>query len=126
MTDSNLNANEVTFPTCTGDASTIIDWETSAIVDDILDDVFRERQRQNALKAAGRFKYTPNEVPLTHSCVMLSEEVGEVARGALAVGGYVQEELTLADVRKELVQVAAIAVAMIQGIDEGTAGIEPS
>jgi hypothetical protein len=30
--------------------------------------------------------------------------------------GYVQEKLTVDDARKELIQVAAIAVAMVEGI----------
>lgn len=76
-----------------------------------------ERGRQEEMKAAGRFKFTPDEVPLIRSFAMLSEEVGEVARDILSVSGYVQEERGLDDVRKELIHVAAIAVAMIEGIE---------
>ena len=92
-------------------------------IQSILNDVYNERVRQNRLKLQGRFKYTPNEVPLVRSHAMLSEECGEVARAALAVSGYVQEDLTLDDCRKELIQVAAIAIAMVQGIDEGDSAV---
>lgn len=83
----------------------------------ILDQIEKERLRQEHLKRDGRFKYTPDEVPLIRSTAMLTEELGEVARAALAVSGYVQEELTLDDCRKELIQVAAVAMAMVEGID---------
>jgi hypothetical protein len=82
----------------------------------VLHAIRNERWRQESLKQDGRFKYTPDEVPLVRSHAMLSEECGEVARCALAVSGYVQEELTLADAFKELVQVAAIATAMAEAI----------
>lgn len=91
----------------------------------VLNEVHAERARQIGLKRAGRFAYTPDEVPLIRGHAMLSEECGEVARAALAASGYVQESLTVTDVRKELVQVAAVAVAMVEGIDAGTAGINP-
>lgn len=100
--------------------------EAGSHLEYVLTEVGSERKRQNLLRDQGRFKYTPAEVPLVRGAVMLTEEVGEVARAALAVSGYVQEELTLADLRGELVQVAAVAVAMIEGIDAGTAGVEPS
>jgi hypothetical protein len=87
------------------------------IVNMILLQVKEERARQDDLKAEGRFDHTPNEVPLFVSYGMVSEEVGEVARCILAMDGYVSEKLTVDDARKELIQVAAIAVAMIEGID---------
>lgn len=87
---------------------------------DILTEVGRERRRQILLKHDGRFKYTPAEVPAVRAAAMLTEECGEVARAALAVSGYVQETLTMADLRTELIQVAAVAVAMVEGIDRGT------
>jgi len=85
-------------------------------INHVLHDIRNERVRQEALKVEGRFKYTPDEVPLVRSHAMLSEECGEVARCALAVSGYVQEDLTLDDAYKELIQVAAIASAMAEGI----------
>lgn len=85
-------------------------------INKVLHAIRNERVRQEALKAEGRFKYTPDEVPLVRSHAMLSEECGEVARCALAISGYVQEGLTVDDCYKELVQVAAIATAMAEGI----------
>jgi len=75
-----------------------------------------ERKRQHALKAEGRFKYTPSEVPAVRGSAMLSEENGEVARAALAISGFVQEDLTPADYFKECVQVAAVAMALAEGV----------
>jgi hypothetical protein len=85
-------------------------------INQVLHSIRNERVRQEALKVEGRFKYTPDEVPLVRSHAMLSEECGEVARCALAVSGYVQEDLTLDDAFKELIQVAAIATAMAEAI----------
>src|SRR4051794_31281512 len=82
----------------------------------VLHSIRNERVRQETLKEEGRFKYTPDEVPLVRSHAMLSEECGEVARCALAVSGYVQEDSTLDDCFKELIQVAAVATAMAEGI----------
>lgn len=85
----------------------------------VLQAVRGERERQELLKNDGRFQNTPDEVELLDSYAMLSEEVGEVARSILGSMGRVQEQLTVWSVREELVQVAAIAVAMIEGIDRG-------
>jgi NTP pyrophosphatase (non-canonical NTP hydrolase) len=87
------------------------------MLEGIMMQVLTERARQERLKKEGRFKYTPNEVPLVRSYAMLAEEMGEVARGILAISGYVQEELTIDDVRTELIQVMAIAAAMVEGIE---------
>jgi hypothetical protein len=57
---------------------------------------------------------------------MLSEECGEVARGALAVSGYVQEDIGLTELYAECVQVAAVAMAIAEGIISGTATADPS
>ena len=88
--------------------------------------VLRERARQDRLKKEGRFKNTPDEVPLIRSYAMLSEEMGEVARCILAMDGWVQEELTDEDCHKELIQVMAIAAAMVEGIEEAWRGQEPA
>lgn len=79
--------------------------------------VRNERYRQVRLKEQGRFTHTPDEVSLERGYLMLAEEFGEVSTAIQSVNGSVQEELTLKDVRKELIQVAAIAVAMVEGID---------
>jgi NTP pyrophosphatase (non-canonical NTP hydrolase) len=88
-----------------------------AITDGILNVVKKERQRQEALKKEGRFSFTPDEVPLSRSYEMLMEEVGEVARCILSIDGYVPEVFTVHDCRSELIQVAAIAVAMVEWIE---------
>jgi hypothetical protein len=88
----------------------------TGIVNMVLLQIKEERGRQDTLKARGRFDHTPDEVPLFVSYGMLSEEIGEVARCILAMDGYVSEKLTVDDCRKELIQVAAIALAMVEGI----------
>lgn len=88
----------------------------------VLADISDERLRQHRLKADGRFRYTPDEVAPILGHAMLSEECGEVARAALATAGdLVQETLTGEDLYKELVQVAAVAMAMAEGLVLGTA-----
>lgn len=89
----------------------------------ILQEVGAERLRQLTLKAEGRFTYTPDEPDYPLALAMLLEEVGEVSRCVLAIGGDVQESLTPADMRKELIQVCAVAEAMIEGIDRRENGI---
>ena len=86
-----------------------------------LDAVLVERERQETLKAEGRFRYTCADVEMSDGermCVLV-EEVGEAARAVL-------EQRRLAndshgkDLRAELVQVAAVAVAWIEAIDKGS------
>lgn len=83
----------------------------------VLRDIALERERQEQLKAEGRFRNTPDEVDLSISYLMLAEELGEVGRAILAVTRRVQETTTVEDLRTELIHVAAIAVAMVEGID---------
>jgi NTP pyrophosphatase (non-canonical NTP hydrolase) len=66
----------------------------------VLDDVFKERQRQN--KKWGEQSHDPGTW-----LAILSEEIGEVSRGILGEPGL----------REELVQVAAVAVAWIENLD---------
>jgi hypothetical protein len=67
-----------------------------------------ERMRQERLKAAGKFAYTPaDDIPDTDRLPMLVEEVGEVARAMCdGVGLY-----------PELVQVAALALAWLEYLE---------
>ena len=51
------------------------------------------------------------------------EEVGEVAREAMALLGVVKESGDRIRYRKELVQVAAVAVAMIEATDAALAAL---
>lgn len=75
-----------------------------------------ERLRQFALKEQGRFKYTPSDPQLTwmQRLAMLTEELGEVARECLALDGIVQEQPNVGKLKKELTQLAAVAVACIE------------
>jgi NTP pyrophosphatase (non-canonical NTP hydrolase) len=69
-----------------------------------------ERVRQERLKAMGKFHHTAADVDLP--CVLklpiLTEEVGEVAR-ALCDG---------TNLREELVQVAAVALAWVEALEK--------
>lgn len=75
---------------------------------DLLDLILRERYRQNTLKAEGKFPYTCADHEITDSerAVILTEEIGEVCR---AVHDENPENL-----KEELVQVAAIALAWLE------------
>ena len=85
----------------------------------VLVDVHAERRRQDRLRDAGRFQHTLADAGLTpaEKLACISEEAGEVARCVLAIEGHVHEDLGHADLRKELVQVAALAAAWIEAID---------
>ena len=77
---------------------------------DALSEVNDERNRQEEKWG------TQNHDPFTYLAI-LGEEVGEACQAALKTryeGGK-----TLADYRTELVQVAAVAVAMIECLDRG-------
>lgn len=92
----------------------------------VLNSVHDERRRQEKLKAEGRFRYTCADPEMTddESYVVLGEEFGEVAKQVLTQPGRTGEMSfdtvgTSADLRKELIQVAAIAVAWVERIDNG-------
>lgn len=87
-----------------------------------LRDVSDERMRQEHLKAEGKFTLTcADEMSNGARLAVLMEEVGEVARAILEGGidGEVSHDKHGKDLRKELVQVAAVAVAWIEGLDRG-------
>jgi hypothetical protein len=83
---------------------------------DVLWEVGHERKRQNE-------RFAEQNHPLGHWIIILGEEFGEVCRAAyeavnaLAVHGPVGYEAELRAARQELVQVAAVAVAMIESLD---------
>lgn len=81
-----------------------------------------ERQRQSLLKAGGRFKFTCADLEMTNPerLAVLAEEFGEAAHEVNeTIGGHAA--LNRANLRKELVQVAAVACAWIEALDkEGT------
>lgn len=77
----------------------------------ILDEVVAERARQERLKASGKFSYTCADLEPTPGAktAILGEEYGEVCR---AVCEEDNEQL-----RVELIQAAAVAVAWVQSLD---------
>lgn len=73
----------------------------------VLCKVMDERVRQEALKLAGRFYRTcADTMSNGERLAVLAEEVGEVARAMQGDG----------DLEEELIQVAAVAVAWVEGL----------
>ncbi len=76
----------------------------------ILNEVYEERERQN--EKWGEQDHSPQEF-----LMILGEEVGEANKAALECHfGY--DEATWANYRKELIQVAAVAVQMVEAYDK--------
>jgi NTP pyrophosphatase (non-canonical NTP hydrolase) len=78
----------------------------------ILREIANERHRQKD-KWGSQLEHTPIEW-----CAILTEEVGEVSRAALE--NHFKDyypPTTLEQYRKELIQVAAVAIAMIEALD---------
>jgi NTP pyrophosphatase (non-canonical NTP hydrolase) len=86
----------------------------------VVRDVKAEMVRQAQLKREGRFKHTPRDtdIPDTLKLAMLLEECGEVSRATLARAKVVQETEQDHSLKKELVQVAAIAIAWAEALGE--------
>lgn len=87
----------------------------------VLSLVIKERVRQEQLKKDGKFKHTCADTSLSnHECLtILTEEVGEVARAVLeyeANDGHEEENYN--HIIEELIQVAAVAVATVEGLFE--------
>ena len=84
---------------------------------EVLRDVINERNRQEDLKAAGRFPATCADSTITDEtkCAVLTEENGEVARvlceRASGRAGGTDDKLY-----EELVQVAAVAIAWCEAL----------
>lgn len=78
----------------------------------IVSDVLREHQRQERLKASGKLPYTcADEECSDELCsVILGEEFGDVCRAV--------EDNNPRNLREELIQVAAVAVAWIEKLDK--------
>lgn len=83
---------------------------------DIFEAITVERLKQNAYKRAGKFMFTcaDPEIGYMTACAVLMEEVGEAARAAMATLGLSKEPPERADLRKELIQVAAVTVAWLE------------
>lgn len=88
----------------------------------IVADVLRERDRQDQLKASGRFKFTCADPELidTQRLAILLEEVGEAGRAILNQIGLAKDQgyrIGHDHLRTELIQVMAVALAWVEGID---------
>ena len=87
---------------------------------DILISVQHERLRQEQLKAAGKFTKTcADNMPNAERLVVLAEEFGEVAREVCES----LEGKPTPNLRTELIQVAAVCVAWVEGLDRDTVRI---
>ncbi len=87
-------------------------------------DIGAERARQETLKANGRFSATcADDMTDPERFIILDREVGEVARAVHIKYDRRQELLTIGrgELRKELIQVAAVALAWVEAIDRETA-----
>jgi len=91
-------------------------------MDRVLVRVERERQRQEALRVAGKFAFTCADAGMTNAerFMVLAEEFGEVAH-ELNEGIGDGRSVSLERLRTELVQVAAVCVAWCEAIDGGRA-----
>ena len=80
-----------------------------------------ERARQERLKAEGKFTFTCADPQMTDGAriAVLGEEFGEVCRAALerGVDGEQSYDKHGKDLRKELIQLCAVGVAMIEALD---------
>jgi hypothetical protein len=89
----------------------------------VLADVAIERRQQELLKAEGRFARTCSDAGMSNleRLAVLAEEFGEAARHVLGAadlaydGGEPRDERRW--LRSELVQVATVAVAWVEGLD---------
>lgn len=88
-----------------------------AALEAVLHAVRAERTRQERLKAEGRFEFTCADHGMTpgQRLAALAEELGEVARAMLHEDGVVHDGDEDESVDKELLHVAAIAVAWLEG-----------
>lgn len=78
---------------------------------DILYDVLNERQRQNDKFGANRTQH-----PFLWNTILV-EEVGEASKDSLDIYFSSNPEEALKRYRKELIEVAAVAIATIQDLD---------
>lgn len=83
----------------------------------IAQEIFRERNRQDALVIEGRFAFNcaSTTVPDLYKLPILAEEAGEVAREVCEISG--QGKKTRKPLRTELIQLAAVCAAWIEALD---------
>lgn len=84
-----------------------------------LDAVYAERERQEKLKAEGAFPFTcaDSELDAYRKLAILGEEFGEVAQATMQTDGINTARDKKRDLRKELIQVAAVAVAWAESLE---------
>jgi hypothetical protein len=91
------------------------------IRDRIVRNILAERLRQNALVESGVFPYNCADVDIPDSLKLpvLIEEAGEVAKAVYELSAFGGRDNTplINNLRIELVQVAAVALAWIEAID---------
>jgi hypothetical protein len=100
---------------------------------DILDDVAQERRRQEHLRAAGKFRFTcadthdvlGNPVTYPEALAVLAEEFGEVSR-EIAEFVIAPAKMSRDDLYAELVQLAAVAVALAERVGVERAACPPT
>lgn len=90
----------------------------------VLNDVARERLRQETLKAEGRFRHTCADRGMDdgEKLACLAEEFGEVAKAMLHRRMLVRDGG--GDLREELIHVAAVAVAWAESLPAATSAGE--
>lgn len=92
-----------------------ISQKQGAILDAILD----ERERQETLIHAGKFKYSCDSPQLTHlrKLSVLAEEFGEAAKEVNDMAEYGEEYQRRMKLRAELIQTAAVCIAWLESAD---------
>jgi len=95
-----------------------VELKVTLIPNEILLEVVAERARQERLKAEGRFRFSCADVEMSNGerLAVLGEEFGEVARAFLETQRLANDRHNK-DLRAELIQVAAVAVAWVEGLD---------
>lgn len=97
-----------------------IEWDRAHA---ITAEVLEERHRQELLRERGRFTHTARTEPDPfRALAYLTEEVGEAARAVIASSGAASDGG--GDLRTELIQIAAVAVAWVEGIDARSRGVD--
>lgn len=94
--------------------------EFTASTEAVLSDVAAERRRQERLRDEGKF-VRMELTPLQRLPILL-EEVGEVAKALVELGltdepATRPEDVVMDELREELIQVAACAVAWVEELD---------
>lgn len=86
----------------------------------VVEAVMEERIRQETLRVEGRFRYTCADPEMSpgDKLACLAEEFGEVARAMLHERGLVADGG--GELRTELIQVAAVAVAWAESLTPET------